>query len=276
MDDLGLAREHLGALSGLRFEWSLKVNSQGCFPRKKPLFWVGYEDDPKNVQAYAAIAKLLDALDGPDELRVIQHQLAQTAKCQGIRLDFEASDTPTYCLYSNHAPTGQEPAVIRSYQWQNGQMVKRAAYTPVYFKEGLPIEKLALQVHPALRDCFIACSQNERLIQRSAYLQQYSNEQLQETYLAYYWHPTVALVAHTLPEPMRQALKRSTYLGLPFRYMGFSTDTDATPEITFYFSAPRRVAWPTGFSELQSVVTASSKILVEEIAMLAQEVEGTG
>ena len=275
MKDWALAQEHLGALDSLRLEWSLQLNPQGAFPRKKPLFWMGYEGDPKNTSTYAALADLIEALEAPEEIRSLQLQLAKTAKCQGIRLDLEPAGAPTYCLYSNHAPTGLKPAEIRAYQWQKCKLVKQAVYSPVYFKEGLAIEDLALQVHPVLRESFKACCENERLIDRSAYLQQFSEGSLQETYLAYYWHPTLALVAHTLPEFMEQSLEESPYLNLPFRYMGFSTNADAIPEVTFYFSAPKRGGgWPADFSELQSAVTASSKILVEEIAMMAKQLEG--
>jgi hypothetical protein len=270
MNVLMLAESYLKDVSGLRFEWSLKITQNEIKPRPAVLFWITNYNTLDNQ--FSRLHDLLSALDCPKEI-ISQAKIQDSASLmQGVMVSLN-ENAPQNTFYIHSSDVLNQNMERVGFKWKQKRLIEKITYNFFYFQNNNSFEYFISIIHPALRDLAYELIK-EPLLNKSGFYIQKTGEQISEAYITYPWHPTFKNISTKLENQFLEidASKFDVYKDHCFRHIGFGSSCSETPIITVYFSARYKGNWPLVFESFQEIVKVEGEILNKELNNWVQSI----
>ncbi len=258
---LEIAGFYFKDLSGIRLEWSLKIDEATVKPRNQLSFFMGKENANNRLPFYK-LSCLLEQLNCPDEVVEFQKKTSCFSLTQGIR--FSLSDVyHEHCIYLHYKDIASQQVKRDAYRWNDLGLIAHTFYKFYLFSD-LPKNRSPLNyAHPQYRHVLEHLLKNDRLQWESGFLLQYQGHRVMEIYITYHWHPVVETILGSHLDLGTENNGIAQYKSLNFRHIGFSSFEVENPSMTLYFSAPLQGKWPDNLQQAQEEVRLSGQALHE-------------
>lgn len=256
---------YLKEISGLRFEWSLKISPTCIEPRLAPIFWITNYNNHDNSAQYKKLNALLFDLNCPEVILNTQNKLAPISKTQGLSISLEKGSNKK-CVYIQFNEKFDNKPKRLGLKWDSKNFIEEDSYEFMLFSDSIIKHDLIKQIHPLHKELFLEVL-SEPLISNSGYFTQKKGQDIRETYITYPWHPRFSNITDKLINhfPEINGADFHKYDAHYFRHIGFTTPSSVTPFVTVYFSARFKGDWPLDFESIQKIVKAESEILNEQL-----------
>ncbi|NTW64406.1 MAG: methyltransferase domain-containing protein [Chlorobiaceae bacterium] len=250
----------------LHAEWSLRVRISAIEERRRITFWVAPDSSLNDEAGFRSVEQLLRAIAAPENVCERQKRLAPDCLWQGFAT---SPDTPDqkYVLYLHHRNRKTGNVHYDAFKWGPDGNVESSCYEFSFFPCTPDGRKPADHIHPDLSGVF-GCLLEDNLLQSiSGFWLRHRYSKTDQVDLAFPWHPPLRQIMNALKSfvraPAIDALK--PFLSNPIRHVAFSSEYEAEPSMTVYFSAPLSGSWPPDFPSFQDAIRISGTALHHSI-----------